>query len=236
MVSGPLSVVGCESDAVEQTGATGDVGPADVCPLEYVPSPDSSAGCDAPHFLRNEAISAHVSGPLSVAHGGALATAEPGLPDSVAVVAGPLAAETAVAAGDAPATDMGHKWLDSNLDTPASYDDAEFLRNEPISHSISGLLSVSRGGAVATQKPGETDRAAQITRRRDESRSPAIWDGFPSVIEGTQVDAIHQVITAGAEKDDGTGIDWSGLLRELQAGRERDFGVDRAPPGAAGGV
>ena len=101
VVSGPLSVVGCESDAVEQTGATGDVGPADVCPLEYVPSPDSSAGCDAPHFLRNEAISAHVSGPLSVAHGGALATAEPGLPDSVAVVAGPLAAETAVAAGDA---------------------------------------------------------------------------------------------------------------------------------------
>ena len=59
---------------------------------------------------------------------------------------------------------------------------------------------------------------------------------FSSVIDGTQVDAIQRAITEGVKEDEGAEIEWSGFLRELQAGGERDFGVDRAPPGAARGV
>jgi hypothetical protein len=85
-------------------------------------------------------------------------------------------------------------------------DDAQFLRNEAISPVVNAPSFAVGGEAGVTEKPGET------------------------------VDAIRRAIAEGIKKDGGAGMEWSGFLRELQAGGDRDFRVDRAPPGAAGGV
>jgi hypothetical protein len=140
-------------------------------------------------------------------------------------------------------------------------DTTQFLRNEAISPLASGPSSVADGEVDATETPGEPDQATptnpkrqrglpQLTRLSGTASSltlrvrmpetsdvqlPArlLPDGISSVIDGALGDAIKRAITERAKEDVGAGIEWSGLLRELQAEGDRDFGVDRTPPGAA---
>ena len=181
-------------------------------------------GCDGDQFLRNEAISPFVSGPLSIVRDEPVATEEAWVRDSVVPVGSPSAVETAVVPGDVAATDTGHGVLDSSRESKSCCDDAQFLRNEAISAVVSGSSSGVGCDLARMQGGRESGPTWQHPGDWSERGRCRLWDSSERGVERGAL----ETQTVGSESMS------DALAAALVKLREMRLGFRSRPRGASG--